>query len=86
MATVFFTTQEKKSLNQSYFTCAQGTPKVEDLPCISRLVPEEEIIFMLKETYETKGRLKNIGFTNSAAWGNNNWKRQALSAIHRPRA
>lgn len=41
---------------------------------------------MLKQTFETKGCLKNISFTNSAAHGINNWKRQALRTIHRPRA
>lgn len=41
---------------------------------------------MLKQTFETKGCLKNISFTNSAAQGINNWKRQALRTIHRPRA
>lgn len=41
---------------------------------------------MLKKPFETKGCLKNISFTNRAAWGGNNWKRQALRAIHRPQA
>lgn len=41
---------------------------------------------MPKQTLEIKGRLKNISFTNTAAQGINNWKRQALRAIYRPRA
>lgn len=41
---------------------------------------------MPKQTFETKGHLKNISFTNSTAQGISNWKRQALRAIHRPRA
>lgn len=40
---------------------------------------------MSKQTFETKGRLKNISFTNTAAQGINNWKRQALRAIYRHR-
>lgn len=41
---------------------------------------------MPKQTFEAKGHLKKICFTNSAAQEINNWKRQALRAIHRPRA
>lgn len=40
---------------------------------------------MPKQTSEAKGHLKNASFTKSAAQEINNWKRQALRAIHRPR-